>query len=283
MILVDYSGSMFASIYVELNRSKGNSYSKNFLRHILISQLRSYNKKFKEQFGKMVICLEGGSCWRKEYFPNYKANRYQNRIDSGIDWKSIFTDMNDITNELIEFLPYKFIKVSGLEADDEIAILTILSQEIQNYPVIIVSNDKDYKQLHKYKFVNQYLPQKGTLYKEKNPDFALMNLIINGDKTDGIPNINSSINTFVDGSRQKPITSKFIRTLVNDGLESLTEEQKKRYDENETLISFDKIPNEYYSKVLNEYNKEKTYSKMKLFNYLVKNKLRDQIDHITDF
>jgi len=290
MILVDYSGSMFAAIYVETNRSKGNAYNKDFLRHILISQLRSYSRKFKEQYGKMVICLEGGNCWRKDFFPNYKALRAQARIDSGIDWKQIFSDLNDITNELMEFLPYKFIKVDGLEADDEIAILTLKSQEIQEEdvlgnvdPVMIVSNDKDYKQLHKLKFVTQYLPGKATIYKEKDPDFALLDLIIHGDKADGIPNINSDINTFVNGTRQKPISSNLMRELAKKGLDILTEEQSKRYAENETLISFKKIPEEYYQKVIDEYNKPKPYSKMKLFNYLVKNKLREQVDHITDF
>ena len=63
----------------------------------------------------------------------------------------------------------------------------------------------------------------------------------------------------------------------------MTEEQKKRYAENETLISFDKIPEEYYQKVIDEYNKTKPYSKMKLFSYLAKNKLREQIDRIEDF
>ena len=238
----------------------------------------------------MVICLEGGYCWRKDFFPNYKALRAQARIDSGIDWKKIFEDMNDITAELIEYLPYKFIKVQGLEADDEIAILAMKSQEIQEEdimgnvdPVMIISNDKDYKQLHKYKFINQYLPQKGTVYREKDPSFALLDLIVHGDKADGIPNINSNINTFVDGERQKAVASNLMRELTNKGIGILTEEQMKRYAENETLISFDKIPEEYYKKVIDEYNKPKSYSKMKLFNYLAKNKLREQIDRIEDF
>ena len=290
MILVDYSGSMFAAIYVELNRSKGTTYSKDILRHILITQLRSYNRKFREQYGKMVICLEGGSCWRKDVFPNYKALRAKSRIDSGIDWKKIFEDMNDITSELMEYLPYKFVRVQGLEADDVIALLTLSYNTIAEEdvmgnidPVLIISNDKDYKQLHKLRFVTQYLPQKGTIYKEKDPDFALLDLIVHGDKADGIPNINSDINTFVDGKRQKPIPNNMMRTLVSSGFQILNEDQRKRFRENEQLISFNKIPNEYYKKVIDEYSKPKTYSKMKLFNYFAQNKLREQIDHITDF
>lgn len=290
MILVDYSGSMFAAIYVESTRAKGQPYSIGFLRHILLNQIRSYHKKFSERFGEMVICLEGGSCWRKDFFPNYKANRAQSRIDSGIDWKKIFEDMDTITNELIQFLPYKFIKVKGLEADDVIAILAKKAEEISEQdvmgnfdPIMIVSNDKDYKQLHNINYVHQYIPNKATTYKEKKSEFALLDLIVHGDKADGIPNINSDINTFVDGKRQKPISTTLMKDLLNNGSDILTESQKKRFSENEILISFEKIPEKYYQQVIDEYNKPKTYSKFDLFQYFAKNKLREQIEHIGDY
>lgn len=291
MILVDYSGSMFSALHVELARNPGAKCDIKFLRHCLLNQLRSYSKKFKEDYGEMVICLEGGSCWRKEIFPNYKAGRQQSRIDSGIDWNAVFKDMNQITEELAEATPWRFMRVRGLEADDVIAILarsmetigrTTLLGDVE--PTMIVSNDKDYAQLQKLPWVSQYLPRKGTTTREADPDHALIDLIVHGDKADGIPNINSEINSFVDGARQKPVSRSLMGEIFASGTSFLTESQKKRYKENETLISFDCIPDEYVQKVLEAWQDSKPKGGgMKLFTYLARNGLKEQLSRIDDF
>ena len=291
MILVDYSGSMFSALHVELARNPGAKCDIKFLRHCLLNQLRSYSKKFKEDYGEMVICLEGGSCWRKEIFPNYKAGRQQSRIDSGIDWNAVFKDMNQITEELTEATPWRFMRVRGLEADDVIAILarsmetigrTTLLGDVE--PTMIVSNDKDYAQLQKLPWVSQYLPRKGTTTREADPDHALIDLIVHGDKADGIPNINSEINSFVDGARQKPVSRSLMGEIFASGTSFLTESQKKRYKENETLISFDCIPDEYVQKVLEAWQNSKPKGGgMKLFTYLARNGLKEQLARIDDF
>lgn len=291
MILVDYSGSMFSALHVELARNPGAKCDIKFLRHCLLNQLRSYSKKFKEDYGEMVICLEGGSCWRKEIFPNYKAGRQQSRIDSGIDWNAVFKDMNQITEELAEATPWRFMRVRGLEADDVIAILarsmetigrTTLLGDVE--PTMIVSNDKDYAQLQKLPWVSQYLPRKGTTTREADPDHALIDLIVHGDKADGIPNINSEINSFVDGARQKPVSRSLMGEIFVSGTSFLTESQKKRYKENETLISFDCIPDEYVQKVLEAWQDSKPKGGgMKLFTYLARNGLKEQLARIDDF
>lgn len=291
MILVDYSGSMYSALHVELSRNPGMKCDIKFLRHCLLNQLRSYYRKFKEDYGEMAICLEGGACWRKEIFPNYKAGRAKARIDSGIDWNAVFKDMNQITDELQESTPWRFIRVHGLEADDVIAILaknmetvgkTTLLGDVE--PTLIVSNDKDYAQLQKLPWVTQYLPRKGTTTKELDPERALIDLIVHGDKSDGIPNINSGINSFVDGDRQKPITRTMMSGIFSSGTSFLTESQKQRYKENETLISFDCIPEEYVQKVMDAW-KESTPKGggMKLFTYLARNGLKEQLSRIDDF
>ena len=291
MILVDYSGSMFSALHVELARNPGQKCDIKFLRHCILNQLRSYYRKFKEDYGQMVICLEGGACWRKEIFPAYKAARAKARIDSGIDWNAVFKDVNQITEELQESTPWRFVRVRGLEADDVIAILaknietvgrtTLLGDEES---VLIVSNDKDYAQLQVLPWVSQYLPRNGTTSREKDPKRALIDLIVHGDKADGIPNINSEINSFVDGERQKPISRTLMSTIFSSGTSLLTESQKKRYEENETLISFDKIPEEYVQKVLDEWKaSEPKGGGMKLFNYLARNGLKEILSRIDDF
>lgn len=291
MILVDYSGSMYSALHVELARNPGTKCDIKFLRHCILNQLRSYSRKFKEDYGEMAICLEGRACWRKEVFPNYKAGRAKARIDSGIDWNAVFKDMNQITDELRESTPWRFVQVRGLEADDVIAILaknmesvgrTTLLGDVE--PTLIVSNDKDYAQLQKLPWVSQYLPRNGTTTREPNPEHALIDLIVHGDKSDGIPNINSNINSFVDGERQKPITRTMMSSIFSSGTDFLTESQKKRYKENETLISFECIPEEYTEKVINAWKEaEPKGGGMKLFTYLAKNGLKEQLSRIEDF
>lgn len=291
MILVDYSGSIFSAIHIDLARNPGTKCDISFLRHCLLNQLRSYYRKFKEDYGEMTVCLEGGSCWRKEVFPNYKANRTKERIDSGIDWEQVFRDVNQITAELEEVMPWRFIRVKGLEADDVIAILAENAGEVSETdvfgepsPVMIVSNDKDYAQLQRLPWVSQYLPRKGTTSVERNPKQALLELIVHGDKSDGIPNINSDIDSFADGIRQRPITRDLMTGILSLGSRAMTESQRMRFEENERLISFEKIPAEYVQKVLDAYRSAAPKrDRMKLFTYLAKTGLKRQLERIDDF
>ena len=71
--------------------------------------------------------------------------------------------------------PYKVIKQYGCEADDTIAEITKWTQEFGNYEeVMIVSADKDFKQLQKYGNVSQYSTITKKLVKVENPRLELM-------------------------------------------------------------------------------------------------------------
>ena len=293
MILVDYSGSIFAAISVELNRNMGMKTDINFLRHLVLKQLKSYHRKFHEDYGEMVICLDCRTGnWRKDLFPAYKHQRKQKRIDSGIDWDKIFKDVNTITEEFKKELPYKFVYVDNLEADDIIAILTKVAPEIteqdmlggMKYPVLIISNDKDYKQLHKYSYVKQYYPKKQIIGREENPEFALQELIIHGDKSDGIPNIRSDKNIFMEeGRRQSSISTEFMRRFLKEGTDYLSTFEKERYEFNKMLISFDEIPSKYEEDVISEYKKEKKFNRFNLMQYFARNRLNELIKCLEDF
>jgi 5'-3' exonuclease len=293
MILVDYSGSIFAAISVELNRNMGLKTDIDFLRHIILKQLKSYHRKFHEDYGEMVVCLDCRTGnWRKELFPAYKFARKKKRIDSGVDWDKIFKDVNTITEEFRKELPYKFVMVDNLEADDVIALLAKNAPEIAQkdvfgdmlHPVLIISNDKDYKQLHKYPYVKQYYPKKQAIGREQDPEFALQDLIIHGDKSDGIPNIRSDKNIFMeDGRRQTSISTDFMRRFLKEGVECLSIFEKERYEFNKMLISFDEIPSKYEQEVIEEYKKEKTFNRFNLMQYFARHRLKEMIDHIGDF
>ena len=57
MILMDFSGIAVATIAV----NKVND--ENMLRHMMLNSVRMYNKKFRDQYGQMIICCDGANNW----------------------------------------------------------------------------------------------------------------------------------------------------------------------------------------------------------------------------
>ena len=64
---------------------------------------------------------------------------------------------------------------------------------------MILSGDKDFIQLHKYKNVTQYSPITKKFVNGIDPDEYLYEHILKGDVSDGVPNVLSVDNTFTDG------------------------------------------------------------------------------------
>ena len=108
---------------VALNRSKESETDENLVRHLVLNTLRFYRSKYIEKYGELIICCDSRHYWRRDYFPNYKANRKKDRASSGYDWDFIFTTLNGVRDEIKENFPYKVVEVYGAEADDIIAIL----------------------------------------------------------------------------------------------------------------------------------------------------------------
>ena len=80
MIIVDYSQIALASIIVQRIDDP------ELIRHICLNTLRMYNKKYREEYGQMVLACDGFNSWRKQFFPEYKGNRKKNRSASELDW-----------------------------------------------------------------------------------------------------------------------------------------------------------------------------------------------------
>ena len=157
MILVDMNQISVASVMMHLNMEKTTTPDGNMVRHMILNSLRMYRTKFHEEYGELVLCYDSKHYWRRDYFPNYKCNRKKTRDESDKDWDAIFECLNAIKSELKDFFPYKHLEVYGAEADDIIAALC-LELEYDNGKTLILSGDKDFIQLHKYKNVSQYSP-----------------------------------------------------------------------------------------------------------------------------
>ena len=287
MIIVDLNQIMISNLMVQLNGRNAEALSEDLVRHMVLNSLRAHNKKFRKQYGEMVIACDSKNVWRREVFPNYKAGRKANRAKSEHDWDAIFSMLHNIKDEIKTFLPYKVIELETAEADDIIATL-IRRLDRQVGPnhlkkVLILSGDKDFIQLHK-EWVRQYNPVLNKFVgKGENPIIYIREHILKGDRSDGIPNVLSDDNVFIEGRRQKPLSKKKLNNWVNEVFPTFTEEEEKNYNRNRKLIDLNCIPQELEAKINNEFNDVKVATRDKILGYFINKKLKTLIEVIDEF
>ena len=288
MIIVDINQIMISNLMVTLNRDSMDL-SEDLVRHMVLNSLRAHNKKFRKEYGDMVIACDSKNVWRREIFPNYKAGRKANRAKSEHDWDTIFSMLHTIKDEIKTFLPYKVIEIETAEADDIIATLIKKNKRViapeHKKKVLILSGDKDFIQLHEPN-VKQYNPVLNKFVgKGEEPSLYIKEHIFKGDRSDGIPNILSDDNVFIEGRRQRPLSKKKINSWVNDVFfyTHFTEEEQKNYDRNRKLIDLSCIPHELEDKINNEFLNVKVASRDKILGYFINKKLKTLIEVIDEF
>jgi len=187
--------------------------------------------------------------------------------------------MDKIRREVKEIFPYKNLRVERTEADDIIAVLCREYHETEK--IVIISNDKDFQQLQRYPNVKQFSPMKKKYLVCENPESFLLEHIIKGDSSDGIPNILSDDDVFINKEkRQKPCGGK----KVNQIMENLSEWQiETNWERNQNLIDMNKIPDIYINKILEEYNISGNQNRGQLLDYFIENNLRNLISSVGDF
>jgi 5'-3' exonuclease len=195
--------------------------------------------------------------------------------------------LHNIKNEIKTFLPYKVIEIETAEADDIIATLIKKNKRViapeHKKNVLILSGDKDFIQLHD-KNVKQYNPVLNKFVgKGEEPSLYIKEHILKGDRSDGIPNVLSDDNVFVEGRRQRPLSKKKINSWVEEVFMTFTEEEQKNYDRNRKLIDLSCIPHELEEKINNEFLNVKVASRDKILGYFINKKLKTLIEVIDEF
>ena len=285
MIIVDLNQVMLSNLLMQLGNHTNAQLEENMVRHMILNSLRSYRTKFSADYGEMVIACDNTNYWRRQAFPYYKANRKKNQEASEMDWKSIFECMNKIRSELKEFFPYKVIDIESAEADDIIGTLVEeFGADIGGDPILILSGDKDFIQLHTYSNVKQYDPTRKKWITHNDPERYLEEHILKGDSGDGVPNILSSDNCFVVGERQKPSTQKKIDALIELDLTGKKDHPNYRnYMRNRQLIDLRYTPDNIHTKVMESFNAQNGKDRSKLMNYFIANRLKNLTEHISEF
>ena len=196
------------------------------------------------------IMIVGRDCkraniWRNDFYDKYKATRdisAENGFMGGPFFKMAYDDQLFQQGGAQEILYH-----SKLEADDCIAIS--VKNLIQKYPdctIYIITSDNDYLQLvrenvHIYNLAFKNL--KDSKVFTGNPEKDLKLKIIMGDSSDNIPSVfpKCGIKTAMKCIEDPEF---FKKKMANNA------EYYKQYALNETLVSFDKIPEE----LVNEFN-----------------------------
>ena len=279
MILVDYSAIAISNVVTQKL-----DIEEDLIRHMILNSLRMHRAKHRAVFGELVLCIDGSKNWRKEVYPQYKHKRKDARKQSKMDWSEVFRIMNMIKEEIKENFPYRVVEVDEVEADDMVGVLCDYTQEFGQYEeVMIISGDKDFAQLQKYKNIYQYSPITRKYIREPTPRKQLMELILKGDTADGVPNVLSGDNVFVDGERQTPLRRNKIDELTNDP-KALGEEVYRNYLRNKKLIDLTETPEPLKEKIIYNYEQQdKTGNKTKVFPYLVEKRCRRLLEDVKDF
>lgn len=274
---MDMNQVILSSLFARLKNV--DEVEEDMVRHIVLNTLRLYRKKFQSEYGELVLTYDGGRYWRKDIFPYYKAARKEKQNKDDYDWNKIFSIIGKIRDEVEEIFPYKTIRIDHLEADDVIAVLT--KHFHQEEKIMIVSSDKDFQQLQRYENVKQYSPKVKGFITNTKPEEYLVRHIIKGDVSDGIPNIISDDDTFVNpDKRQKPCGEKKISAIAEE-LETWT--NNDNWIRNQKLVDFNQIPDWVEEKVLEVWNEPIEGKRSLLFNYFVQNKLKMLMEDIQEF
>ena len=279
MILLDYSQTVIGSFMAV---GRGNPVvEEDLLRHTILNSIRMFRNKFTKDYGEMVICCDDKDNWRKEVFPEYKANRRKNRENDITDWKTLFELLHEMREELTKYFPYKVMHVDTAEADD---IIGVLIEHCEENPTLILSSDKDFIQLQKYQGVRQWSPlQKKFIVGD--PVESLYDKTIRGDTGDGVPNILSSDDTLItEGKRQTPITKKKMELWRGKKPEEFCNEAMLRnYHRNKTMVDLRETPESIRINIVNQYDNQEAGDRSQLWNYFIDNRLKNLMDVIDEF
>ena len=153
------------------------------------SLAKSYNA------GTIVICADGGSTWRKEIYPEYKANRKERFADQTAEeekeFKMFMAEFANTLTLLKEKHPVFHFK--GVEADDIAAFIT---HNIEFDDCWLISSDKDWDLL-----INDKVSRFSTVTRKETTvhnwdehyDFEIEDYItfkcLTGDKGDNVPGV----------------------------------------------------------------------------------------------
>ena len=280
MILVD--ANQIAISHLMVRHKIDHGINIDTIRKSIIRVLARIHRRFKQDYGDMILCYDSKNYWRREIFPYYKKNRKQERENSKINWDEVFSVLNTIRDEIRNHFPYQVIQVERAEADDVIAaIVRESSLKNTSEKTLILSADKDFIQLHKFNFVSQYDPIRNNWIQHEDPVLFLQEHIIKGDRSDGIPNILTCDDAIVTGKPQKKMSKEKITSLASMNPQDFTNFIRLRnWKRNSQLIDLSQIPQDITEKIISAFESTPIPQSISI-DYFIKNNIQDIIEEFS--
>jgi len=280
LLLIDFSQIVFSNT---LNQKwlQTQTMDINLLRHIILNNIQFYMKKFNTNIKDIILCFDNTNYWRKKIFIEYKQNRKKTKEKDILFWKLFYEKFNQIKNEFVNELPFYCLDVDCCEADDLIAIISEIECNEKN--IIVLSSDKDLLQIQNYcNNIKQWSPIRKQYITMEDQNYNFFEHIIRGDKGDGIPNILSDNDVFINkNKRNKTIYKTKIKEWEQFGInkpeyfcESL--DILEKFKRNKCLIDLQMIPFNIKNDIIQKYHEllEINNTKKNIFNYLIKYELK---------
>lgn len=266
-ILIDSSAGFHRTLWMNLGAIKENP---SFLSHLILTQVLSQVSQFGGSKENPVILTLDSNSWRKEVLASYKANRVK---DDTIPWDELFKIYNDVMDTLKQHSDFYVVKVPRAEADDIIAVLAGYFKQ-KGDVVWILSGDKDFIQLQDTPIVNLYDPLKKSFRPQMDVELWKKTHILIGDKSDNIMPVRKGVG--------EKTAVKIVKEL--DVLLQTNPELRERYEQNETLIDFSKIPTDIKEAIIEEFEtQEHCFNAMKLLGVFTKYKLAKHAEDVNRF
>ena len=275
VVIIDGHNLIFRTIFIaekhnnQFNMEDDDTFS--YWKYIFLKSILNVITTFEPT--KLILVMDSKNTWRKDYYPEYKAQRKAARDNSKIDFEKFFPVMDKFYKDIISLTPnIMHIKVDRCEGDD------IIGVAVKHYPdalIEIISTDKDLNQTLKHKRVKQYDPVKRAYTNSLNPTVDLEAKIITGDKGDNIPAIKPKCGPV---TAAKILTENLLEELCKDP------EIKANYERNRLLIDLDMIPSDVVKAItdsLNSYTLEK-FQSSKMFNFIIKHRLSSMLENVQE-
>jgi len=258
ILVIDVPNLFYRTVAAHSNKYGGTIEDKAglALHSCLIGMNKWYNSIKPDQ---VAVVFEGSQNWRKTYTSSsqchsktlYKGNRVKDP-----SMEHLFDVINDFEKLAREHTSIVCLSAPELEGDDLIAGVT---QKFASNgdEVVILSGDKDFKQLLKYSNVSLINPDDGKARQCDDPEYFMFEKAIRGDTGD---NVRSAFPRVRTTRLEKAFRDPYEMTLLMNETWSMPDpvSGEKRtfmvrdlFEENQLLMNLEKQPDEI-KQIINE-------------------------------
>jgi len=165
--------------------------------HDYVRTVQSLAKSYN--CGEIVVLGDGGSNYRKEVYPEYKANRKERYAEQTPEEEAEFLEFLQefgTTMNTLKYKGYLTLKYQGVEADDIAALICQNRENLGLEEIWMISSDRDWDLL-----VGENISRFSTVTRKEttllnwdehydfDPEYFLTYKCLTGDKGDNVPGV----------------------------------------------------------------------------------------------